>query len=95
MRLKGLGFWEVVEADEEVVVAAAVAMEGGGASEEKRRSRKNRMEDEGCGKISRVGVGLGRPRNPGSEVFDLGPWTIELFWSKAQPSAHLLTALAW
>ena len=82
MRLKGLGFWEVVEADEEVVVAAAVAMEGGGASEEKRRSRKNRMEeDEGSGKISRVG--LGRPRNPGSEVFDLGPWTIELFWSKA------------
>ena len=82
LRLKGLGFWEVVEADEEVVVAAAVAMEGGGASEEKRRSRKNRMEeDEGSGKISRVG--LGRPRNPGSEVFDLGPWTIELFWSKA------------
>ena len=68
MRLKGLGFWEVVEADEEVVTAAAVAMEGGEGSEEKRRSRRNRMEDEGSGKFS--GVGLGRPRNPGSEFFD-------------------------
>ena len=63
-----MGFWEVVEADEEVVTAAAVAMEGGGGSEEKRRSRRNRMEDEGSGKFS--GVGLGRPRNPGSEFFD-------------------------
>ena len=58
-----MGFWEVVEADEEVVTAAAVAMEGGGGSEEKRRSRKNRMEDEGSGKFS--GVGLGRPRRLG------------------------------